>query len=59
MQRSISLILEKYHGISEMDYFIGDSGIAKRSYTLQAVVRTDALGLPFITIPISDRARSE
>ncbi len=53
------LTLEKYHGISEMYYFIGPTGIENRSATLQAVVRTDALGLPFITIPISNLDREE
>lgn len=56
----ISLItLEKYHGIAEMYYFIGPTGIEHRSATLQAVVRTDALGLPLITIPISNLERDE
>lgn len=56
----ISLItLEKYHGIAEMYYFIGPTGIEHRSATLQAVVRTDALGLPLITIPISNLEREE
>jgi len=48
------ITLEKYHGISEMYYFIGPSGVEHRSATLQAIVRTDALGLPFITIPFSE-----
>lgn len=51
------LTLQKYHGISEMYYFIGPTGIEHRSDTLQAVVRTDALALPFITIPISNLER--
>ncbi|PVY70079.1 hypothetical protein C8D92_110110 [Tamilnaduibacter salinus] len=56
----INLItLEKYHGISEMYYFIGATGVENRSDTLQAVVRTDALGLPFITIPFSNLDREE
>jgi hypothetical protein len=53
------ITLEKYHGIAEMYYFIGPTGVEKRSATLQAVVRTDALGLPFITIPISNLDRGE
>lgn len=53
------ITLEKYHGISEMYYFIGPTGVENRSATLQAVVRTDALGLPFITIPISNLDREE
>lgn len=53
------ITLEKYHGISEMYYFIGQTGVEHRSPTIQAVVRTDALGLPFITIPISNLEREE
>lgn len=53
------LTLEKYHGIAEMYYFTGPTGTERRSATLQAVVRTDALGLPFITIPISNLDREE
>jgi hypothetical protein len=53
------ITLEKYHGISEMYYFIGPSGVEHRSATLQAIVRTDALGLPFITIPFSNLDRAE
>lgn len=53
------LALEKFHGISEMYYFIGEVGEQVRSQTLQAVVKTDALGLPFITIPISNLERSD
>ena len=49
--------LEKYHGISEMYYFLGPTGVEHRSATLQAVVRTDALGLPVITIPLSNLER--
>ena len=51
------ITLEKYHGISELYYFIGPTGIEHRSMTLRAVVRTDALGLPFITIPFSNLDR--
>ena len=53
------ITLEKYHGIAEMYYFIGPTGIESRSATLQSVVRTDALGLPFITIPISNLDRGD
>lgn len=53
------ITLEKYHGISEMYYFVGPTGTESRSATLQAVVRTNALGLPFITIPISNVDRDE
>jgi hypothetical protein len=48
------ITLEKFHGISELYYFVGHSGSETRSDTYQAVVRTDALGLPLITIPISN-----
>ena len=48
------LTLQKFHGISEFYYFAGESGTETRSKTYQAVVRTDALGLPLITIPISN-----
>ena len=53
------ITLEKYHGISELYYFIGPTGIEHRSATLRAVVRTDALGLPFITIPFSNLDREK
>jgi hypothetical protein len=53
------LTLEKYHGIAEMYYFVGPTGVERRSPTRQAVVRTDALGLPFITIPVSNLDREE
>lgn len=53
------ITLEKYHGIAEMYYFIGPTGVENRSSTLKAVVRTDALGLPLITIPISNLDRGE
>ncbi|GGY81537.1 hypothetical protein [Marinobacter zhanjiangensis] len=53
------ITLEKYHGIAEMYYFLGPTGVEHRSATLQAVVRTDALGLPLITIPISNLKREE
>lgn len=48
------LTLEKFHGISEMYYYVGPTGTEHRSKVIQAVVKTDALGLPFITIPISN-----
>lgn len=51
------ITLEKYHGISEMYYFLGPTGVESRSATFQAIVRTDALGLPLITIPISNLER--
>ena len=48
------LTLEKFHGISEMYYYVGPTGTENRSKVVQAKVRTDALGLPFITIPLSN-----
>ncbi len=53
------LSLEKFHGVSEMYYFIGEMGALTRGKTIRAVVKTDALGLPFITIPLSNVDRSE
>ncbi len=52
------LSLEKFHGIAELYYFIGKNGDEKRQPTLQSVVKTDALGLPFITIPLSNLERA-
>lgn len=51
--------LEKFHGVSEMYYFLGQAGAQTRHKTLQAIVKTDALGLPFITIPISNIDRAD
>ena len=57
---SLNIItLEKFHGISEMYYYVGKTGTENRSKVLQAKVRTDALGLPFITLPISNIDRHE
>jgi len=53
------LSLEKFHGISEMYYYIGKTGTENRSKVLQAKVKTDALGLPFITIPLSNIDRHD
>jgi len=51
----INLItLEQFHGVAEMYYFLGESGTEMRGRTLQARTRTDAVGLPIITIPISN-----
>jgi len=53
-QSRVNLItLEKFHGVAELYYFIeSDRGI-ERGPTLISRTRTDALGLPVITIPIS------
>ena len=53
------ITLEKFHGIAEMYYYIGETGSENRSQVLQAKVKTDALGLPFITIPLSNIDRHE
>lgn len=50
----INLItLEQFHGVVEMYYFLGPQGVEQRGEIVQARRRTDALGLPIITIPIS------
>lgn len=50
----INLItLEQFHGLAELYYFIGPGGIEHRSPMLRGRIRTDALGLPIITIPLS------
>lgn len=55
----INLItLEQFHGVAEMYYFIGPTGSEQRGEVLQARTRTDALGLPIVTIPISNIDRS-
>lgn len=47
------ITLEQFHGIAEMYYYIGPKGTEQRGDIIQARTRTDALGLPIITIPIS------
>jgi len=47
------LTLEKFHGISEMYYYVGPTETENRSKVIQAKVKTNTLGLPFITIPYS------
>lgn len=53
------ITLEKFHGIAEMYYYLGETGSENRSKVLHAKVKTDALGLPFITIPLSNIDRHE
>jgi hypothetical protein len=53
------LTLEKFHGVSEMYYYVGPTGTENRSKVIQAKVKTDALGLPFITIPLSNVDRHD
>lgn len=50
--------LDQFHGVAEMYYFLGPSGSEQRGDVLQARTRTDAIGLPIITIPISSIDRS-
>ncbi len=45
--------LEQFHGVAEMYYYIGETGSERRGDVIQARTRTDAIGLPIITIPIS------
>ncbi len=53
------LTLEKFHGIAEMYYYVGEADAQARSKVMQARTKTDALGLPFITIPLSNVDRDE
>lgn len=53
------LTLEKFHGIAEMYYYVGETGTEHRSQVFQAKVKTDALGLPFITLPLSNIDRHD
>lgn len=53
------ITLEKFHGISELYYYVGPTGTENRSKVIHAKVKTDALGLPFITIPLSSVDRHE
>ncbi|PIE43040.1 MAG: hypothetical protein CSA50_07045 [Gammaproteobacteria bacterium] len=53
------ITLEKFHGIAELYYYLGEQNQQRRGKTVQAVVKTDALGLPFITIPLSNIDRAE
>lgn len=48
------ITLEQFHGVAEMYYFLGETGSELRGDMLQARMRSDALGLPIITIPISN-----
>lgn len=47
------ITLEQFHGVAEMYYFIGETGTERRGDLIRARTRSDALGLPIITIPIS------
>jgi hypothetical protein len=48
------LTLEQFHGVAEMYYYVGPTGTEQRGAVIQARKRTDAIGLPIITIPIND-----
>lgn len=49
------ITVDMYHGISEMYYYISDrkEDTVKRGENLKAVIRTDKLSLPVISIPIN------
>ncbi len=47
------ITVEQFHGVAEMYYFVGPAGHERRGEVLQSRTRTDAIGLPIITIPIS------
>ena len=47
------ITLEQFHGVAEMYYYVGETGSERRGDVIQARTRTDAIGLPIITIPIS------
>lgn len=47
------ITLEQFHGVAEMYYYIGEAGSEHRGDVIQARTRTDALGLPIVTVPIS------
>jgi hypothetical protein len=50
----INLIsLEQFHGVAQMYYYLGEPGSEQRSTILTSRKRTDAIGLPVITIPVS------
>lgn len=50
--------LEQFHGVAEMYYYLGPTGTEHRGAVITGRTRTDALGLPVITIPLSDIDRS-
>jgi len=47
------LTLEQFQGVAEMYYFVGETGVETRGRVLRGRTRSDALGLPVITIPIN------
>jgi len=48
------ITLERFQGVAEMYYFLGETGVETRGDVIQARTRTDSLGLPVITIPINN-----
>jgi hypothetical protein len=46
------LTLEQFQGVAEWYYFIGETGTEVRGKVMQARTRSDAIGLPIITIPL-------
>ena len=48
------LTLEQFQGVAELYYFIGETGTEQRGSIQRALTRSDAVGLPIITIPISN-----
>ncbi len=47
------LTLEQFQGVAELYYFVGETGTEKRGRVMQARTRSDALGLPVITVPLN------
>lgn len=47
------LTLEQFQGVAELYYFVGETGTETRGRVIQARTRSDALGLPIITVPIN------
>lgn len=53
------LTLEQFQGVSELYYFVGETGTETRGRVLRARTHSDALGLPIITIPINNIDRAD
>lgn len=53
------LTLEQFQGVAELYFFVGETGTEVRSRVLRARTRSDALGLPVITIPINNIDRTD
>lgn len=51
------LTIEQFHGLAELYYFVGPTGTENRGAVIQSRTRADALGLPIITIPLTDMKR--